>query len=262
MSLNVDKLEKARKLANGIIQARCPACAENDNDRTGEHLRIYPDGRFGCCVYPKDKAHRRRIFALAGEKQRFEARQLKVKVAGRPATAVPARSIRESLQEFRGTLGTGKTESVSGRVVLPENPGTLGTGKSESKTGEANLPEEFGTLGTGIFQSRAYAREDTMHVGNNTHMCKDWEKGVPSVPSGEGLIGTPKTAEKQETAGEATLTAEKVGRLPYLTPGGTLVIPWDSPERYHWWKMDGERLSVDQTHAEVLQRMAEEKTKG
>jgi len=23
--------------------------------------------------------------------------------------------------------------------------------------------------------------------------------------------------------------------LPYLTPGGTLVIPFDSPERYHWW---------------------------
>jgi hypothetical protein len=75
------------------------------------------------------------------------------------------------------------------------------------------------------------------------------------------MDGTPKTAEKQKTAGEATLTAEKGGRLPYLTPGGTLVIPWDSPERYHWWKLDGERQSVDQTHAEVLERMAEEQRK-
>lgn len=45
MSLNVAKLEKVRELAGGIVEARCPACAEGDNDRSGEHLRIYPDGR-------------------------------------------------------------------------------------------------------------------------------------------------------------------------------------------------------------------------
>jgi len=25
-------------------------------------------------------------------------------------------------------------------------------------------------------------------------------------------------------------------RLPFLTPGGSLVIPFDSPQRYHWWR--------------------------
>ena len=35
----------------------------------GEHLRIYPDGRFGCCVHPKDGDHRKRIFALVGRAQ-------------------------------------------------------------------------------------------------------------------------------------------------------------------------------------------------
>ena len=25
-------------------------------------------------------------------------------------------------------------------------------------------------------------------------------------------------------------------RLPFLTAGGDLSIPFDSPERYHWWK--------------------------
>ena len=45
-------------------------------------------------------------------------------------------------------------------------------------------------------------------------------------------------------------------RVPYLTPGGTLVIPFDSPERYHWWR-GGQ--SVEQTRAEVLTRMAVER---
>ncbi len=68
MSLNLNKLEKVRKLENGIVQARCPACAEGGADRAGNHLRIQADGRFGCCVHPKDGDHRKRIFALAGEK--------------------------------------------------------------------------------------------------------------------------------------------------------------------------------------------------
>ena len=48
---------------------------------------------------------------------------------------------------------------------------------------------------------------------------------------------------------------ESSEKLPYLTPGGTLVIPFDSPERYHWWKPDGERLTVAQTMAEVKERV-------
>src|SRR5512140_1333433 len=67
MSLDVKKLEKVRELANGVTQARCPACAEGGGDKRGEHLRIYPDGRYGCCVHPKDGEHRKRIFALAGD---------------------------------------------------------------------------------------------------------------------------------------------------------------------------------------------------
>src|SRR5262245_6075703 len=62
MSLDLNKLEKVRELANGVTQARCPACGESGGDRKGEHLRIYSDGRYGCCVHPKDGAHRKRIF--------------------------------------------------------------------------------------------------------------------------------------------------------------------------------------------------------
>jgi len=42
-------------------------------------------------------------------------------------------------------------------------------------------------------------------------------------------------------------------RVPYLTSGGTLVIPFDSDPKYHWWK-GGQ--SVEQTRAEVRSWMA------
>src|SRR2546425_8725666 len=66
MSLDRAKLQKLRELGNGSCQAQCPACAEAGQDRKGEHLRISPEGKFGCCVFPGDREHRRRIFALAG----------------------------------------------------------------------------------------------------------------------------------------------------------------------------------------------------
>jgi hypothetical protein len=68
VSLDLNKLERVQQLGHGIVQARCPACAEGGHDRKCEHLRIYPDGRFGCCVYPGDRGHRKRIFALVGNK--------------------------------------------------------------------------------------------------------------------------------------------------------------------------------------------------
>src|SRR3954471_10944743 len=68
MSLDRTKLQKVRELASGGLQAQCPACAEAGQDRKGEHLRISPEGKFGCCVFPGDREHRKRIFALAGER--------------------------------------------------------------------------------------------------------------------------------------------------------------------------------------------------
>lgn len=67
MALNLNKLEKVRGHSKGATIARCPACAEEGNDRIGEHLIIYRDGRFGCVANAKDGQHNQRIFALAGE---------------------------------------------------------------------------------------------------------------------------------------------------------------------------------------------------
>lgn len=46
--------------------------------------------------------------------------------------------------------------------------------------------------------------------------------------------------------------APKGPEMPYLARDGTLVIPFGSPERYHWWKLDGERLHVWEIRAEFL----------
>src|SRR5215475_12637565 len=100
MSLNVTKLEKVRELANGTLQARCPACAESGGDRKGEHLRVYADGRFGCCVHPKDGEHRKRIFALAGDR---EPRSFTVKVAT-ASSPTESRSVKNALVDPVGTL--------------------------------------------------------------------------------------------------------------------------------------------------------------
>jgi hypothetical protein len=185
MSLDVAKLEKVRELAGGIVQARCPACAEGGHDRTGEHLRIYPDGRFGCCVHPKDGEHRKRIWALAGVRQPGTF-SLRIKTP----PALPA------VQSVKAAL----------------------TGCN------------FGTLGTAEVKLRACARVDSttavIDKGDFQEKLKDSESAVLNVPSGE--------------------------RLPFLTAGGDLSIPFDSPERYHWWR-GGQ--SVAQTLQEVKERM-------
>lgn len=213
MSLNLDKLEKVRELGNGKKQARCPACAEGGGDRTGEHLYIYGDGRFGCCVHPKDKEHRRRIFALAGEMT--APKPMRVRVASVPPSATPAKSIGISLKGFARTLRTGETESKSGDTIQKS---------------------DFRTLRTGNSNPRTYAREEDMHTHDVTHTCKGAVEGVLSVLSGGAAVQPPEAAGKQD-------------RLPFLTAEGTLSIPFDSPERYHWWR-GGQ--SIVETIAEIV----------
>ena len=66
MSINIAKLEKVKHRGPDII-ARCPACAEGGADKSGEHLKLYSDGRFACVAYAGDKPHRARIFELVGD---------------------------------------------------------------------------------------------------------------------------------------------------------------------------------------------------
>jgi len=67
MSIDISKLNKIKHTNKGII-AQCPACFETGQDRTGNHLFVAKNGKFGCAVNPGRGGfeHRKRIFALIG----------------------------------------------------------------------------------------------------------------------------------------------------------------------------------------------------
>ena len=135
MSLVLSKLEKVRHLANGSVEARCPACAEGGHDRKGEHLLIKPDGRFGCCANPKDREHRKRIFALVGD---ASPRSIKVRVA---AVKVAAPAV------MAGVLGR------LGRVfATPAKPATI-SDASDGVNEVCPEPDEVRTPRTGYLNS-------------------------------------------------------------------------------------------------------------
>ncbi len=212
MGLNLEKLEMVRKLAGGVVQARCPACAESGADKTGNHLRIQPAGRFGCCVHPKDSDHRKRIFALAGVRDR---QAIRVTVGG-PKVAKIIQS------DVLGRLGRVFATPTENTTPIITTGGTFRTSQNLYMCDENN-----------IYTCKGYP-SSVLNV-LELQPAPDSKLPVPSVPAEKGI-------EPLSHAGE---------KLPYLTADGTLVIPFDSPERYHWWKPDGERQSVATTLQEV-----------
>jgi len=66
MALDIRKLKKVKKGHGGTIIAQCPACHAQGGDQSGEHLIVYPNGAYGCCIHPKDREHNREIFAQIG----------------------------------------------------------------------------------------------------------------------------------------------------------------------------------------------------
>ena len=65
--LDETRLEKVSERAGHIV-CRCPACFEEGHDKTGNHLSIWPSGKFACVQFPgtEGKEHRKRIFELVG----------------------------------------------------------------------------------------------------------------------------------------------------------------------------------------------------
>ena len=250
MSLDFSRIEKLVELGDGMRRGRCPACAEAGGDRKGQHLRIYPDGKFGCCVHPADNEHRKRIFALAGEKER---KGIVVRVA--TAASQPVR---------RGIL---KSLSVE-QAASPDAP----DGVTELQT--TNSPSEEGRTGrTGEQQSNSKSMETENQPRTGRTGQPDW---TGELFTSERTLRTPQlplrgtTADKEKTNNEVYILkgfdegvrcvrqqtrSDREGSLPYLTPSGDLGIPFDSPERYHWWKPpQEERLRVREILAELRER--------
>ena len=66
--IDVSRLMNVSCKTNGEIVAQCPACAAAGGDSKGDHLIVFPDGKFGCVAHSKDKAHNRKILKLVGHR--------------------------------------------------------------------------------------------------------------------------------------------------------------------------------------------------
>lgn len=234
MSLDRARLEKVRELPGGMMQARCPACAEDGNDRKGEHLRIFANGSYGCCVHPKDKVHNRRIFALAGCKLPGVSHASFTLRIQTPAALPTGQSVKDSLRMPVGTLGTAIPESVAGVPSVPVSE-KFDAPKSWDAWDGLNSP------------TRVRAQEQRVNVvGKNGEKLREWESPVPSVPRSE---------DWRRRHPLAPMDGE--GRpLPYLGRDGRLVIPFDSDVRFHYWN-GGQEL--EKTMAEATHRLGADK---
>lgn len=74
MSLDISKLDCVKNRSDRTTAA-CPACREQGGDKKGDHLVIWPDGKFGCVAYQDDPVHRSRIYAIAGRPDEKESHQ-------------------------------------------------------------------------------------------------------------------------------------------------------------------------------------------
>lgn len=79
ISLDLARLENVKPKDDGSIIAACPACRSSGSDKSGNHLKIEPSGKFGCAIHPGDTKHRQAIFQRAG-----------IKTAQKPASRIVA----------------------------------------------------------------------------------------------------------------------------------------------------------------------------
>lgn len=64
--IDQEKLENVQRQGDGSIICRCPACNLEGQDKTGNHLKIWPDNAFSCIVNVSDKVHNGIILQLVG----------------------------------------------------------------------------------------------------------------------------------------------------------------------------------------------------
>src|SRR5262249_34520395 len=120
--------------------------------------------------------------------------------------------------------------------------GRLGQVFSTPTEAQVTEPPTSGTLGTTTYSLRV--REESEKDRIYVRELIDNREPVPSVPTVEPC--------QQSEAGVPSVPADAKPRLPHITPAGDLVIPFDSPERYHWWKPPHEqRLRVREILAEA-----------
>ncbi len=67
-SIDSALLDNVKLRDDGSKIAACPACRAAGSDKSGDHLKIDPSGKYGCAANPGNSEHRREIFKLVGIK--------------------------------------------------------------------------------------------------------------------------------------------------------------------------------------------------
>lgn len=243
MSLNINQLEKVRNLAGGRVEARCPACAESGNDRKGEHLLIKPDGRFGCCAYPKDREHRKRIFALVGDNSRksIEVRPARVKVVGPIRSGILGRLGRV----FPSPIVNEIADASDGVFEVDEDFDEVRTPRTPVEKSEQSGTEQSRTLRTPLNPNRWEENDNCTYIKRvGVGASEASELNLEQKTAGVGVEDAQDWRERHPDA-----EIDENGRpLPYVKANGTLVIPFDSDERFHYWK-GGQSLALTKEEA-------------
>jgi hypothetical protein len=126
IKLDFTKLENLEDQGDRWI-ARCPACAESNRDKTGNHLVIFPTGHFGCVLFDRDDGieHRKEIFALVGIKGKAKQVVSEEIIAAQKAEQSRLAKLKEIYQGAFETMlehFSGDVETIEGSADIPESP--------------------------------------------------------------------------------------------------------------------------------------------
>jgi hypothetical protein len=145
-----------------------------------------------------------------------------------------------------------------GKTPIPPDPPELASCENRENT---LIPPETPcdslslTIGEKNFSKRQ-AADENLWFGDEVDECSGGHRGNQDVyrPTDTVSLGVSQGDIEQSEKNDADPVISKPAyREPYFTADGTLVIPFDSDPKYHWWK-DGQ--SVKQTREELLNRTA------
>lgn len=136
--LDLSKIEKIQRGNKGTLIARCPACALDGRDKSGNHLIIYPSGKYGCAIHKEDKDHTNLIYQLVGNGSDGTIKETTAKKEPEieePEILYPISKLQDLVQnhdywikrgisettirKFRGGLAMTDKGKLAGRYVFP-----------------------------------------------------------------------------------------------------------------------------------------------
>jgi DNA polymerase-1 len=225
MSLIMGKLEGVEFRGDKFI-AVCPACREQGADKSGDHLVVYPDGRFGCVVHPRDELHRRRIWWLAGDQEDLPD-------SGADNLGVRAKSSGEIKVVKRVSFRGAVLDATQSRTP---QPGTDATGDSrsvENSDGPTGLQSsEEGVQGTDATDN-FYLAQITENQIQGTTGSSSKETHARSDSAVVAVPGTQTSLNANPSIADARKPGKALFRKSPLSPAPRPTV-WRSKEGLGW----------------------------